>query len=186
MRSQKLPLGMLLLAAVLAVCGCGLLGSDDAEQESAAEGASEQAEGGSSDEVETEKIIVDEPYDTTDIRVKGTVGGMRFQVPELTDRIDTYGLVNVLLDTDARWGFLPWRVQGPLGQLEIDYAYEESWVYVLFTTEEEDVVRSALPTGRARIVLTRPRDTVLRTDSNHRLLFFESELKQIGFWGERD
>ena len=177
---------MLLLAAVLVAGGCGLLGSDEAEEESQTETPSEQAERGSGDEIETEKIIVDEPYDTTDIRVKGTVGGMRFQVPELTDRINTYGLVNVVLDTDARWGFLPWRVQGPLGQLEVDYAYEKAWVYVLFTTKEDDVVRSALPTGRARIVLTTPRDTVSQTDSNHRLLVFESELKQIGFWGDRD
>lgn len=162
------------------VAGCDLLASESTEERSAT-GAGEASTPAL--ENRPEKVVVETRYDTSDVRAKGTVAGLRVDVQELTPTIGGYGLVNVMLSTEHRGGFLPWRIQGVLGQLDVTYAFEPGRVYVLFETIEKDVVRSALPTGTARVVLTHPRDTVSRTTTDHRVNFFEEKLRQLGFWG---
>lgn len=174
MRLRYLAAGALVL-----LVGCDLLASESADQEDPS-GLPDQREAVPADTVE--KIVVKQRYDTTDVRMNGKVAGMRLDVQELTPSISKYGVVNVMLVTDVLTRVLPWRTEGTLGELTLTFAYEPEMVYVLFLTKKNDVVRSALPTGEARVILTPPRDTVSRTNTDHRKLFFEQELKQIGFW----
>lgn len=170
---------LLLLASLFLAVGCGLLSSEDHSDQDRGPPAPTRYP---DDPLSRENLKIEHhTYDTTVIRVKGTVGGVQFQETELTETISDYGSVTVAYRIgENQYRTLPWHISSPLGELEFTYAYEPERVYLLFLTEEKDVIRSALPTGRIRVVLAEPQDTTERTLTQHRVSNYRKQLESIG------